>query len=269
MGNWDRKEELTKKAVEHTKFMEEFFKKYAKDSISEIAIFDENYANGFCPAIGADVNTQISVKNIDSVTAIFDQTKDISKIAVLDFASFKEPGGKFIEGSKAQEECLCHASNLYNILSSKAIMNDYYNKNTGNTYELYKNKMIIIQKIIYLSPDKIKYPFNRFATTIVCAAPNVKAAKNYFHVEDHVCEKAIYDRISYMLRVVSNNENISTLILGAFGCGVFGNDPILVAKCFKYVIETELPHRFKNIVFAIPGNPNTDANYLAFKQIFG
>ena len=69
---------------------------------------------------------KISVVNTDTVSAAFSTA---GRTAILDFASYKNPGGMFLEGSMAQEEALCHASALYNILSSERLVHEFYESN--------------------------------------------------------------------------------------------------------------------------------------------
>merc|ERR1711972_138224 len=59
------------------------------------------------------------------------------------------------------------------------------------------------------------------------------------------------------------------LVLGAYGCGVFRNDPWDVAEAFHFCLfgEPRLACMFKRIVFAVPDCRG--ANHQAFKARFG
>ena len=61
----------------------------------------------------------------DSVEAIMNYSQ--GKTAVLNFASYKEPGGGFMAGSQAQEESFCHESFLYNVLRQFQYYYDWNN----------------------------------------------------------------------------------------------------------------------------------------------
>lgn len=51
-----------------------------------------------------------------------------------------------------------------------------------------------------------------------------------------------------MIALAHGHQNI---VLGAWGCGVFRNDPKDIARYFKEVIFAEFADRFQKIVFAI------------------
>lgn len=107
---------------------EQWVKKMEKEHPSEIAhsvrhslIYNKGNVNYPCleanyPCLKRYHDTIIRLESLDSVSAVLKYTDLSSKIAVLNFASYKEPGGMFLQGSKAQEECLCHESTLYNVL---------------------------------------------------------------------------------------------------------------------------------------------------------
>jgi uncharacterized protein (TIGR02452 family) len=52
------------------------------------------------------------------------------------------------------------------------------------------------------------------------------------------------------------------LVLGAWGCGVFGNDPFDVAALFKQALDA-CPGVFRKVVFAVYGG----GNYDVFKSV--
>ena len=58
------------------------------------------------------------------------------------------------------------------------------------------------------------------------------------------------------------------IVLGAFGCGAFRNDPKVVAAAAKAVIGDDL-HAFRAIEFAVYCRPGDSANYDAFTRNWG
>lgn len=249
MNYWNKKEDLKIKAAAHTEAMET----YAADtkfSVENTKIYDSTIT-----FFNHDTEHQPSVSfmNVGTVEAI-GETVNTGKIAVLNFASFKNPGGKFLEGSSAQEECLCHASNLYNILSQ---FGDFYKENARDTNQcLYRNRGLYIPEVVFITPQG-----QRKADVITVAAPNYKAASRYYYVPKSVNEDYLLDRIEFIKSIAEAN-NVNTLILGAYGCGVFGQNPKEVAEDFNKVFTYST---VDNIIYAVPGS---DTNAKIFCQYF-
>lgn len=242
-----------------------------KDDISKSISGSVCYGNPFnevpstytsmcdCSNIRKKYNTNIVVCDSDSVSAVFNYIRHGADIAVLNFASFKNPGGKFLEGSKAQEECLCHESTLYPVL--KEFEQSYYSVNRRNT-----NRALYFDRAIF-SPDIIFMRDNAQCkcSVITCAAPNYYAAKEYYGVSAAENLDALFSRIQFVLSV-AECQGIEDMILGAFGCGVFGQDANIVAKLFDYLLRTDFKGIFENIIFAIPNS--RDGNYNVFRNVF-
>lgn len=178
--------------------------------------------------------------------------------AVLNFSSYKNPGGMFLNGSKAQEECLCHESFLYNVLSQFVL--EFYDWNN-----LHKNKALYLNRGLF-SPDIWFFRENSHVecSVITCAAPNKSAAQKYQNVSDEENTKILRSRIKFVLDMAKDN-NVSTLILGAYGCGVFGQDATEVANIFKEYLTTTHKY-FDTVVFAVPSG--RDGNYEKFVKVF-
>lgn len=255
MGNWDKKESMAAQAVAHTHDMMIKYEKETTESAKNSKIYysKDGISNVREPA-PTTYHPAVKLWNKDSVTAArtiyTDHPND--KICILNFASYKEPGGKFIEGSSAQEEALCHESNLYNILLRFDKI--YYAPHRGKGAT---NRSLYYDEAIY-TPDVV-FSNNKF-DVLTCAAPNWSAASR-FGVSLDENNKALKSRIEFIKAILEEN-NVDIAILGAWGAGVFGQNPITVATYFK----TEFNHSnlFK-IIYAIP-NKNS-INYQAFKTI--
>lgn len=180
------------------------------------------------------------------------------QVAVLDFASFKNPGGGYMNGSLAQEEAICAESTLYPVLA--AFTDNYYVPNRSRTRGgLYSNRAIYVPGVVFLRDgDQWGY-----ADVIVCAAPNAKVAAEH-GISKEERASALKERIDAVMSIAADN-GVDTLVAGAYGCGVFGNDPVEVANMFKDWCD-EHPGAVNTVVYAVP-DP-TGANYRGFAEVF-
>lgn len=178
------------------------------------------------------------------------------------------PGGKFLEGSSAQEESLCLRSNLYALLSRRE---DYYAWNREHKNRaLYTNRALYFQDVRFYAEGAEasgRLAESVLCGVITCAAPNKYAARKYCHVTDVENTKALMSRCRFVFDVARNNE-VKILILGAFGCGVFGQDAREVASIFCKLLLSE-NWGFESVRFAIPKRGETDENWNAFVKVFG
>lgn len=201
--------------------------------------------------------TDIEVTDRDTVSQLF---TEVEKCTVLNFASYKHAGGGFINGMMAQEECLCQASTLYPVLN--AFMDIYYVPHAKTLNDgLYTDEGIISHDIIF---------FNHFYERSVNADVITLAAPNMFRRDKHDPQRqdALRRRCKAVLELAYLLGN-DVLILGAYGCGVFSNDPFTVARFFKEWLNTEYFGMFKKVIFAIPDIGKTGKrNYDTFVKVF-
>lgn len=257
MGNeyyWVNKQERAKIAETHTEDMEKRFNKEIKDCVIKSLIFGPDPVPR---TMHEPVIPIMTVVDEGSVDAIINHSE--GKTAVLNFASYKNPGGMFILGSRAQEESLCHESFLYNVLRN---FPDYYSWNEEHKNRtLYTNRAIYSPDIIFERDGKI-YPCD----VITCAAPNLSWALRYQNaqaLEDN--KKILRDRIRFVLDI-ADSQGVETLILGAFGCGVFKQDAEIVANHFVSLLKTEGYSSIKKVIFAVPKGVDT-YNYDSFVKV--
>lgn len=257
MGNWDNRENLKIIAQYHTEEMERNYKDDIDYSVEHTLIFNNNLMKTY--EIKNDFNKRMKIKVVDedSVTAIINHVKGGHINMVLNFASYKNPGGQFMSGSKAQEEMLCHESNLYNVI--KRFPNYYEWNNKNKNKALYTNRALYSEDILFVRGNE-----EILCDVLTCACPNKGASQKYCYTTDEQNTKALRSRIEFVLKV-ANYKQAEVLILGAFGCGVFKQDPIEVATIFKEYLY-KYPQSFEEVYFAIP-NKNSQ-NYKAFDKVF-
>ena len=196
------------------------------------------------------------LSDTDTVSALFEeQQHTIGRICALNFASYKEPGRGFLSGSMAQEECLCHASNLYHVLSAQK---EYYEWNRDHLNRaMYMDRAIYSKDVVFTSKDgRIMQ-----ADVLTCAAPN-KSVKKAGHclVTDEENHKVLESRIRFICAILKEMK-VSVAILGAFGCGVFRQDAEEVAGLFN-----EYAREIPKVCYAVPKKPHRE-NYDAFVDV--
>lgn len=197
------------------------------------------------------------------------------RIAVLNFASAVNPGGGVVNGSRAQEESLCRCSNLYPMLNQRMCWDKYYGKNRVEHNPLYSDAVIYSPDVRIIKTDDGFYqrlPESKFVKVdvITCAAPNLGsgrygAASPLVHAKEQQTELHI-SRAKHILSAAAAHD-INTLILGAFGCGAFHNDPHAVASAYRTVMEQYRGY-FDEIEFAIFCTNTETENYRAFQAAF-
>lgn len=242
---WNDKAARSVKAKKHLDYVSSKYADNIKVQIANTVLYD---AKDLHRSIAAGTPRQ-SFLAMDTVTAIFyiSSIRSSDKIAALNFASFKNPGGMFLKGSKAQEECLCMDSTLYPVLDS--FRDAYYepNKKLLNR-ALYADRALYTPNVIFENDEHAAK-----ADILTCAAPNKYAAQKYQNVSDAENTEVLTNRLLF-IRDIVNDQDIDTLILGAFGCGVFGQDPKRVAVLMHAIFRTAC---VANIVYAVPGRDFT------------
>lgn len=252
------REQRKKNAEIWNQKMIELFSSEIKSSIHETLIFSNNVDD--FKAEAKDLETKVCLVDKDAVKALFEDTVEDEKVALLNFASYKNPGGGFLNGSIAQEENLCHSSFLYNVLIE---FQNYYKWNKKHlNHSLYLNRALYSPSIIFVYKNR-KY---RKANVITCAAPNKHASKQY-NISDHENFVTLEKRIEFIFDIALKTEN-NTLILGAYGCGIFGQNPNEVANLFlKCLNSNKYKSRFEKVILAVPVfNEKDSHNYFSFKE---
>lgn len=249
-----RNQKLAEKAKEHIKFLNENYKQATATAVSDSKIYDENTL--FKRSERQAEQCDLKITDEDTITAGLRLSKNNEKTAVLNFASSFWPGGSFEYGAMAQEEAICHESNLFSILSDDRFA-EFYKQNGEDTNDsMYYNRGIYTENVSII---KNKLGIGQLdVITVAAPAPRFSSG----HRERKQALPYLKSRIEFVLNIAEDN-NIQNLVLGAFGCGAFGNSTEDVATIFK----EELKNRnFKNVVFAIIDyNSN---NKEIFEQIF-
>lgn len=206
----------------------------------------------------------IHVENIDIIQAI---TKSDKKYGVLNFASAYHPGGGFLNGSLAQEESLCFGSNLY--LTQLKFQKEFYDFNRAIQTKCYSDTMIYSPDIVYIRDEQYAFlPDMKFADILTSPAVNLGVALSRGENEE-VCYQVMKTRMRKILTLFHEMGN-QYIILGAFGCGVFRNDPKRIAQIWKeLLIDEGMRFAFQDILFAVYDRSKTQNNIKAFTLMFG
>ena len=226
----------------------------------------------------SEKEAEIIISKKRTFEAAQDYAKLGEKVAVLNFASSTNPGGGVVNGAGAQEECLCRISTLYFTLDTDENWKRFYNPHRKARTPLHNDDILYTKNITVFKSDTTSpklLPENEWydVDVITCAAPNLREKpQNYCNTGESdvavsITPEKLYDihvqRARKILDIAAMHE-IKNLVLGAFGCGAFKNDPNVVARAYADVLK-DYDGVFENIEFAVYCGSDT-SNYDIFKE---
>lgn len=192
----------------------------------------------------------------------------VEHVGALNFASARHPGGGFLNGAQAQEESLARSSGLY---PSLIACPDYYQVNRNTPTALYTDWMIYSPGCPVFRTDQggwLETPYR--VDFITSPAPNAGAIHQNEpqHVGD--IEPTLQSRASKVLGLAAN-QGCEALVLGAWGCGVFANDPRMVAAVFGAALHATgaFWRRFQKVRFSVWDHSAAQTTFKAFETVFG
>lgn len=219
--------------------------------------------------LGEDISQYFGGKlcDIDIVCEdSFRAARELDRPLVMNFANAHNPGGGFRMGASAQEEALCRCSTLYASLTSKEAAEMYCYNNT-HISAVESDYMLLSPEVCVFRDEHcelLEKPFT--AAVITLPAPNRHGAAML--ASKKLVAETMTRRIRIMLRIAAKH-GYKNPVLGAWGCGAFGNSAEDVSGYFKNVlIDEEYGRCFDRAVFAIYGKPD-GRNITAFRKTFG
>ncbi|MEU0742113.1 TIGR02452 family protein [Streptomyces sp. NPDC006134] len=179
------------------------------------------------------------------------------RVAVLNFASARNPGGGYLNGAQAQEEALCRASALYTcLLRARA----FYDHHRAHRDPFYTDRVVHTPAVPVFRDDRgrlLDEPYT--AGFLTAAAPNAGVVLRTAPERAAELPRALAVRAERILETAAAH-GYRRLVLGAWGCGVFRNDPAQVAGAFRALLGPggRFASTFEHVVFGIldrtPGN---------------
>ena len=236
-------------------------------------------------------DTKLSVVNDDCLVVGKQMLDEGLNPAVLNMASAYRPGGGVLNGARAQEECIFRRSNLFMSLYRydrqmyDLVIEPNRDDFTDDLYDLSFIQQgypmdenfggIYSDDVTVFKDGNYEWLHNPYQTAFISvAAMNINRALRQGEpvlVDGRLsdCAVAITKnkiRTIYRIGILHGHDS---LVLGAWGCGAFGNPPEQMAQLFIDVLnEDEFHGRYKDIRFAIIEDHNSRGrNYQTFKNV--
>jgi uncharacterized protein (TIGR02452 family) len=209
----------------------------------------------------------IAVSNRPTLAAAHALSATYAGVACLNFASAKNPGGGFLSGSQAQEESLARASGLYATLQTQP---DFYTYHRQLGTSLYSDHVIFSPNVPVFRDDYDCLLATPWVTTLLTAAAvNAGAIRRNEPQRVPLVVPTMEQRARMVLGIAARHQ-CEAVVLGAWGCGVFQNDPATIASVFAGVLaEPPFQGRFRHIEFAVYDRTPHQRTIAAFNQVFG
>ena len=193
-------------------------------------------------------------------------------VLVLNFANPVNIGGGVYRGARAQEEDLCRRSSLLRSLENSRA-NRYYKYNRSLNTHMGSDAMILSPKVeVFRDENYDLMAKTSIVAVVTCAAPMISYGLEGMREKDY--QKMFFNRIVRLLNCAAY-YGYEDLVLGAWGCGAFGNDAAIVSDLFRNAFYEHIwgewfaEDLFRNIIFAIRSRNGESYNYREFYDRFG
>jgi uncharacterized protein (TIGR02452 family) len=191
--------------------------------------------------------TRFSVVNGTTLASARDLVSAGARPAALNFASAKNPGGGFLGGAVAQEESLARASALYACIEGQPM----YAHHRTHVDPMYTAWAIYSPDVLVLRDEDGALLAEPWPCAFITApAPNAKVVLERDPSRRPEIRAQMELRIARVLTIAAAHGH-AALVLGAWGCGVFGNDTEEVAELFDRALRGPFRGAFEEIVFAV------------------
>ncbi|GGQ07226.1 TIGR02452 family protein [Streptomyces roseolilacinus] len=188
-------------------------------------------------------------------------------VAVLNFASARNPGGGYLNGAQAQEEALCRASALYATLLRAP---GYYDHHRADRDPFYTDRVIHSPDVPVFRDDRGRLLDRPYTVGFLTSpAPNAGVIRARTPERAARIPGALASRAERVLETAVAH-GYRRLVLGAWGCGVFRNDPADVAGAFRALLtgEGRFAGHFDEVVFAVLDRTREERTLTAFRTVF-
>ncbi len=205
----------------------------------------------------------IEVVDQTILQAIFDI--EAENCLCLNFASAKNPGGGWLTGANAQEESIARSSGLFTIFQH------YPNFFIANSYLkncYYTDNVIYSPCVPVFRDDNHRLVKPVPMSFITAPAVNIGGLKQNRQFDNNKAVEIMKYRINKVLSISAIHSH-RTLLLGAWGCGAFQNDPEIIAKLFKEALCGTFDGVFEKIRFVIYTTKKDQENFNIFKSLLG
>lgn len=191
-----------------------------------------------------DRQTQFETVNDTTLAAARKLVADGFRPVALNFASARHPGGGFLGGARAQEESLCRASGLYACINGNAMYHHHAPMPGGfyTNYAIYSPDVPVIKDD---AGELLDAPY--LCGFVTSPAVNVGAIRGNEH---ELVRDEMKARVEKVLAIMAGHGH-DAAVLGAWGCGVFKNDPEVIAELFAKALRGKFAGAFAKVVFAV------------------
>ena len=213
-----------------------------------------------CAGCGQPETRVENISTVEAIRLLVSEGKRL--IGVLNFASAKNPGGGFLNGAMAQEESLAVSGTLYPTLTAHE---EYYRENRAHRSMIYLDYGIYSPEVVFFRDGAFQLTETP-ARASVLTLPAVNMGQVILKGENvEQARKAMRRRMKLALGIFAERK-AKHLVLGAYGCGVFRNDPKEIASWWKELLEEGMGQHFDSVFHAVLDRSKNQSCIRAFQE---